>query len=107
MDNPACNTLPQWRAANVTANNVPPHATVARRAHWSHAFSLSLRRIKGRQKSSTVVEANEFSAAERFYMAAAKMAATIKPAAGEGRKSQTKRGYTESATAGAAKWRSE
>ena len=58
----------------------------------SHAGSLRSPRVSGLTKSMIVVEANELSAALRFDIAAARIAAVINPATPGGKCSQTKAG---------------
>src|SRR5580658_4149595 len=85
IDNPACRTLPQWRAIRATPNRIAPQRTVAYRARRTQIESGRVARERGFRKSITVVEANEFSAALRFDIAAAKMAAITNPAIPTGR----------------------
>src|SRR5579863_2468675 len=84
IDNPACKTLPQLRESKATPNRIIPQATVASRAlatQRDSSRSLLTSFASGRRKSITVVEASEFNAAERFDMAAARIAAITSPAA--------------------------
>src|SRR5579883_2642946 len=103
IESPACNTFPQCRAMRATPNRTAPQTTVTYLDLRSQTASAlpdfappasggSIRDATGRHKSTTVVDASEFSAALKFDIAAARIAAITSPATPEGRFSQTYNG---------------
>src|SRR6185369_7977494 len=96
---PASNADCDLRAATAIESSTSPQPTVAHLAIFKARTSLNSL-ARDRRKSTTVVDASEFSAALMLAIAAARIAAMISPAIPGGILFHTNSGYTRSNFAG-------
>ena len=82
--NPVSSTDCEWLARMAMGSMMTAHATVASRASFTEAAALRFSE-RARSRSTTVVEESAFRAALKFAMAAARMAAIVRPATPTGR----------------------